>query len=173
MTRTKPRLALIAAFVANRVIGADGALPWRLRTDLRRFKAVTMGKPVLMGRKTWESLAKPLPGRANLVLSRAPAFLAPGGWVLPNLPSALAFADAIADCMQADEIFVIGGETLYAQTLAIADRLYLTEVDASPAGDAHFPAFSAEDFQETAREPVRAAPHDAHAFCFRVLDRRR
>lgn len=172
MTAPKARICLIVAMGANRVIGQSGALPWRLRTDLRRFKALTMGKPVLMGRKTWDSIGKPLPGRANLVLSRAGGFLAPGAWVLTHLPLALAFANAIAARQNAEEICVIGGETLYAQTLPIADRLYLTHVAASPIGDAHFPEFSQTDFEESAREIVAAGPHDAFETCFRVLDRR-
>ena len=172
MTAKNARISLIVAMGANRVIGQNGALPWRLRTDMRRFKALTMGKPVLLGRTTWDSIGKPLPGRANLVLSRDGTFVAPGAWALTNLPLALAFAGAIAARQNAEEIFVIGGEKLYAQTLPMADRLYLTHVDASLDGDAHFPQFPESDFQESAQEMVAAGPHDAFATCFRVLDRR-
>lgn len=173
MTSSKARLCLIAAMGTNRVIGADGALPWRLRTDLRRFKALTMGKPILMGRKTWESIGRALPGRANIVLSQDRALLVAGGWVMPSLASALALGQAIAARMHANEVCVIGGETLYAQTLALAERLYLTQVDASPDGDARFPNFDAADFLERSREDIPAGPQDAFATCYRVLDRRR
>lgn len=173
MISPAPRLCLIAALGSNRVIGAEGSLPWRLRTDLRRFKALTHGKPVLMGRKTWDSIGKPLPNRANLVLSREAGFGAPGGWVLSSLPAALAFARAIAAKTQADEIYVIGGQMLYAQTLALADRLYLTHVAASPSGNAFFPQFDEGDFQECQREDIPAGPGDEHASVFRALDRRR
>lgn len=171
MTQSTPRLALIVAMGANRVIGANGALPWHLGTDLRRFKALTMGKPIVMGRKTWESIGRPLPGRASIVLSQARDFLAPGGWVMGSLAAALAHARAIAAHMQADEICIIGGATLYGQTLALADRLYLTEVEASPAGDVRFPDFAPGDFHEHSREIIPAGPRDAHATCYRVLDR--
>jgi dihydrofolate reductase len=161
-------LSLIVARARNGVIGRDGAIPWRLSTDLRRFKTRTMGKPVVMGHKTWESFPqRPLPGRANLVLSRDPEFRAEGGWTFSALDAALAAARA----MTREEIFIVGGAALYGETLAIADRLYLTEVDAAPEGDVRLPAFDEARFRETAREAFPAGPRDAHAFVIRTLER--
>lgn len=165
------QLALVAAMGRNRVIGRDGALPWRLASDLKRFKAATLGKPILMGRATWESLGRPLPGRANLILTRNPRLLAPDCWVYSELEAALAAGRALAAATGADELCVIGGETLYAQTIAQADRLYISEVDASPDGDAHFPDFDAADFRETSREALVPGPRDDHGFVWRVLER--
>ena len=121
----------------NGVIGRDGTLPWRLKSDLANFRAVTMGKPVIMGRKTWDSLPKkPLPGRKNIVLSRDRDFRAEGAWSFSDFPAALAAARAMAAADGADEVSVIGGAALYALALPLADRLYLTEVDCAPQGDA-------------------------------------
>lgn len=166
-------LSLIVARAQNRVIGRDGGLPWRLSSDLKRFKAITMGKPMLMGRKTWDSLPnKPLPGRKNIVLTRDKDFRAPGAWVFSDLAAALAAARAMAAADGVDEVNVIGGAALYAETLPLADRLYLTEVDSAPEGDAHFPAFEEAAFREAAREDFPAGPKDDHAFAVRTLERR-
>ncbi|HNK33609.1 MAG TPA: type 3 dihydrofolate reductase, partial [Plasticicumulans sp.] len=140
-------LSQIVAIGRNRVIGAGNALPWRLPDDLAHFKRLTLGKPVLMGRKTWESLGRPLPGRDNLVITRNPGYHAAGARVFASLDTAL------AACSDAPEIMLIGGAELYAQTLPICDRLYLTEVDAAPDGDAFFPALDPADWRETAAEP--------------------
>jgi dihydrofolate reductase len=162
-------LSLVVARGRNNVIGAEGAIPWRLSSDMRRFKAVTMGKPVLMGRKTWESFPqKPLPGRPNLVLTRDSNFRAEGAWTFSSLDAALAAARA----MDGDEVCVIGGGALYGETLAIANRIYLTEVDAAPAGDAFFPPFDESAFRETGREAFVAGRRDDHAFVIRTLERR-
>lgn len=167
------KLSLIVARARNGVIGRDGGLPWRLSSDLKRFKSITMGKPMLMGRKTWDSLPnKPLPGRKNIVLTRDQNFRAPGAWVFSDLAAALAAARAIAAADGADEVNVIGGAALYAETLPLADRLYLTEVDCAPEGDAHFPAFAEAAFREAAREDFPAGPKDDHAFAVRTLERR-
>lgn len=162
-------LSLIVARARNGVIGRDNKIPWRLSSDMRRFKATTMGKPVVMGRKTWDSFpTKPLPGRPNLVLSRDPGFRAEGAWTFSALPTALAAARA----MTQEEICIVGGGALYAETLPVADRIYLTEVDAAPEGDAFFPAFDESAFREVAREAFPAAPKDEHAFVIRTLERR-
>lgn len=165
------KLALIVARGANNVIGVDGDLPWKLSSDLKRFKAITMGKPVIMGRKTWASIGRPLPGRPNLVVTRDANFKAVGASVWSNLDVAIAAGHAMACTSGVDEVCVIGGGELYAQTIDRADRLYLTDVDASPKGDAVFPVFSDFDWHETSREDFLSGSKDDHAFCIRVLDR--
>lgn len=166
-------VALIVARAKNGVIGRDGGLPWRLSSDLKRFKALTMGKPVLMGRKTWDSLpVKPLPGRPNIVLTRDATFRADGVWSFSDIAAALAAARAIAVAHDAAEVAVIGGTALFALTLPLADKLYLTEVDAAPEGDARFPALDEAAFTEVAREEFPAGPRDDHAFVLRTLERR-
>ena len=140
------RICLIAALAANRVIGKDNALPWHLAADLKRFKALTMGHPVLMGRKTYESIGKPLPGRRNLVITRRRDYRAPGCEVVHSLDAAL------AACHGAGEIFVIGGAQLYREALPRAERLELTEIHAQVEGDACFPEFSRDDWREATRE---------------------
>ncbi|HHW76820.1 MAG TPA: type 3 dihydrofolate reductase [Xanthomonadaceae bacterium] len=153
------RLALIAALARNRVIGRDNRLPWHLPADLRFFRQATMGKPLLMGRRTWESIGRPLPGRRMIVLSRDPGCQAPGCAVARSLDQALAIAGAVP------EIMVIGGASLYAQTLPLAERLYLTVVEADVPGDVWFP-----DWDERAWRLVweEAHPADAaHAWPYR------
>ncbi|MGE3302501.1 MAG: dihydrofolate reductase [Hyphomonadaceae bacterium] len=163
------RLSLVVARARNGVIGREGALPWRLAGDMAHFRQATMGKPVLMGRKTWDSFPKrPLPGRANLVLTRDAGFRAAGGWTFSDFPAALAAARA----MTAEEVCVIGGAALYALALPLADRLYITEVDATPDGDAHFPDFDEAAFREIAREDFPADAKNDHAFALRTLARR-
>lgn len=127
------KISLIAAVAENGVIGRDGQLPWRLPADLQHFKAVTLGKPVVMGRKTWQSLGRPLPGRRNIVISRNPLFRAEGAEVFSTFEQALAVLGA------AEEVMVIGGGELYRAAWTRADTLYLTRVHAAPAGDTRFP----------------------------------
>ena len=167
-----PHLALVVARARNGVIGRDGDLPWRLRSDLQRFKAVTMGKPCIMGRRTWESLPlKPLPGRLNLVLSKDESFLARGALVCTTLDEAVEIARETAEEDGVDEICVIGGTALFAAALPRAKRLYLTEVEAAPEGDAVFPAFDEAVWKEVSSEAHPAGEKDDHAFVFRVLER--
>ncbi len=144
-----PRVCLIAALAANRVIGRNNALPWRLPADLRRFKALTMGHPVLMGRKTHESIGKPLPGRRNLVLTRDRRYEAPGCEVAHSLEQ------AIGACRGAGDIFIIGGAELYREALGRAHCLEFTEIHAQFEGDAVFPEFSMAEWRETGRETHR------------------
>lgn len=168
-------LSLIVARGRNGVIGREGALPWKLSSDMARFKAITMGKPVLMGRKTWDSLPakfRPLPGRSNIVLTRDPSFSAPDAWAFSDLAAAIAAAKAMAAADGVDEFNVIGGAALYAETLPLADRLYITEVDAAPSGDAVFPAFDETRFREISSEHVPAGAKDDHNVILRVLARR-
>jgi len=170
---TLPHIALVVARARNGVIGRDGDLPWRLRSDLQRFKAVTMGKPCIMGRRTWESLPlKPLPGRLNLVLSKDESFLAKGALVCTTLDEAVEIARETAEEDGVEEICVIGGTALFAMALPRAKRLYLTEVEAEPEGDAVFPAFDEAAWVEVSSEPHPAGEKDDHAFVFRVLERR-
>lgn len=167
------RIALIAAVAENGTIGRDGRLPWRLSGDLRHFKALTLGKPVVMGRKTWDSLGRPLPGRPNIVVSRDPAFAPDGAEAAGGLAAALDRARALAEAAGAGEIMVIGGAALYAAALPVADRLYLTEVHADVAGDTHFPQLDPGAWRETARERHPAGEKDEHAYSFVVLVRTR
>lgn len=142
-------VSLIAAMAKNRAIGLDNRLPWRLPEDLAHFKRTTMGKPVIMGRKTWESLGRPLPGRLNLVVTRNPDWQADGCVAVASLDAALAAAGPV------DEAFVIGGAELYGHALARADRLYLTEIGIEVAGDAFFPEFDRTGWREAWREDHR------------------
>lgn len=164
MSAARQRISLIAALARNRVIGRAGALPWHLPEDLRRFKALTLGHPVLMGRRTWESIGRPLPGRRNVVITRQATFPAPGAEVFHDLRAAL---EAVADD---PEVFVIGGGELYEAALPFADRLHLTELHAEVQGDALFPPVDWAAWTQTSREP-RTAP-DGTAFDFVVYDRR-
>jgi len=170
-------ISLVVARGRNGVIGRDGDLPWRLRSDLQRFKAITIGKPCLMGRKTWESLPlRPLPGRLNLVLTRDQSYeaegMAKGALVCATLDEAIEIARETAEEDNVDEICVIGGTALFEAALPRARRLYVTEVDAAPEGDARFPDFDPADWTEVSSEPHEAGEKDDHAFTFRVLERR-
>jgi len=157
-------LTLIAALAQNRVIGRDGDLPWRLPDDLKRFKRLTVGKTVLMGRKTWVSLGRPLPDRDNWVLTRDAAFKPAGAMVFANLDEALKAG-------QGRELVVIGGAELYRQTLPLATRLELTEVLAEVDGDTLFPAIDAGQWQTIASEDHPADERHVHAFRFVTLQR--
>jgi dihydrofolate reductase len=156
-------ISLVVAAAENGVIGHRGALPWRLPEDLKRFKALTMGKPVIMGRKTWDSLPKrPLPGRTNIVVTRNRNFGADGALVAHNFADALAQADA-------GEVMVIGGEAIFSEALPLADTIHLTEVAASPEGDAFMPPIDRGEWREIARE----GPYEANglAYSFVTLTR--
>jgi dihydrofolate reductase len=157
----------------NGVIGKEGALPWRLKSDLALFKQVTMGKPVIMGRKTWESLPrKPLPGRTNIVLSRDGSFEARGALVCEEFSEAVSIAREQAHDDGAGEVCVIGGASVFALALAKAQRLYLTEVDAEVDGDVTLPPVDEARWREVRRETRPASEADQYAFTFRVLERR-
>ncbi len=161
-----------AARGRNGVIGLDGALPWRLRTDLRHFRDLTFGKPVIMGRKTWDSLPRrPLSGRTNIVLSRDGRFAPAGAVVCEDFAQAVQIGREQAADDGAEEVCVIGGEALFALALPRARRIYLTEVDAAPAGDAWFPPLDERDWREVARAARPAGPEDDHDTVFRVLER--
>ena len=171
-----PAIALVVARGTNGVIGVGGDLPWKLRSDLQRFKAVTLGKPCIMGRATWESLPlKPLPGRLNLVLTRDLSYQesgkARGAITCASLDEAIDIARETAVDDDVHEICVIGGTAVFEAVLPRAKRLYITEVEAEPKGDAWFPAFDESLFRETENERHDAAEKDDHDFTFRVLER--
>ena len=164
-------LCLIAAMGENRVIGVDNQLPWRLPGDLKYFKARTLGKPVVMGRKTWDSLDRPLPGRLNLVVSRQAGLQLEGAEVFASLPEALQRAQAWAQEQGVDEVMLIGGAQLYEQALPLAERLYLTRVALSPVGDAWFPPFEGPQWQRTACTE-HAAEGEAPGHSYEIWQRR-
>lgn len=153
-----PRLSIIAAVAANGIIGKDNRMPWHLPEDLKRFKALTMGHPMIMGRKTWESLPGLLPGRPHIVVSRNADYRAEGATVVSSLDAAIAAAG------DSDEVFVIGGAELYAQALAAADRLQLTEIAADFVGDTRFPKYDRSAWRQIAREAHRADAGFDYAF---------
>jgi dihydrofolate reductase len=156
----------------NGVIGRGDALPWRLKTDMQRFRTLTLGKPIVMGRKTWESLPRrPLPGRLNLVLTRDPTFEAEGAVICNDLTEALEIAREQAAEDGKDEVCVIGGADLFALALPRARRIYLTEVEGDPEGDVAMPAIDEASWREVRREVVAAGPDDEFATVFRVLER--
>jgi len=166
-------IALVVAMAENRVIGIDGGLPWRLPSDLRRFRQITMGKPVIMGRKTWESIGKPLAGRANIVVSRDRGFAAQGAQAAASLHAALDLArnaEIAPDVMA--EICVIGGGQIYAEALPMADRLYVTHVSAMPQGDTLFPAIESDHWEAVVREALAAGERDSADLEFVTYERR-
>jgi dihydrofolate reductase len=167
---TRP-LALVAAIADNGVIGRDNRLIWRIRTDLRRFRDLTWGKPMIMGRKTHESIGKPLPGRETVVVTRDRSFAAPGVHVAHDIDEAITRADEIAERIAASEIAVVGGAEIYRQTLPRAQRLYLTFVHAEPEGDVRFPGFDRSEFRETRRREGTKGPDDEHPFTMVDLER--
>lgn len=166
------RLSLVVAVAQNGVIGRDNAMPWRLPGDLKRFKAITMGKPIIMGRKTFESIGRPLPGRVNIVLSRDPGFKPDRVRVVRDFASAVELAGAAAAAGGVSEIMVIGGAAIYRLALPEADRIYLTQVHDAPEGDTNFPALDAADWVEVSRERHPAGPGDSCDCSFVVMDRR-
>jgi len=166
------RLALIWAMTRNRVIGRDNDLPWHLPDEMRHFIRSTVGKPVIMGRKQFESMGKPLPKRTNIVLSRNSGFSPDGVIVARDIDSAIAEAERAAARTGAEEIMVIGGAEIYALTLARADRLYYTLIDAELEGDTVFPAFDESQWREISRETHAPDARHAYAYTIRVLERR-
>jgi dihydrofolate reductase len=163
-------LCLIAALAENRVIGRDNQLPWHLPADLKHFKALTLGKPIIMGRKTWDSLGRPLPGRLNLVVSRQAGLQLEGAEVFASLEQAIGRASQWANEQGVDELMLIGGAQLYEQGLSLAARLYLTRVALSPPGDAWFPAVSEQSWQLVDSEQ-HPASEQSPAYCFEIWQR--
>lgn len=165
------QLALIVAQSQNRVIGRNNALPWYLPEDLKYFKAVTLGKVIIMGRKTYESIGRPLPGRTNIVVSRDPDYKREGIQVVRSLPQAIEQARAISASSGAEEALVIGGAELYAQALPLVQRLYLTQVHQSVEGDAFFPELDESQWRQVSRQDFEAVAPNPHNYSFVVFDR--
>jgi dihydrofolate reductase len=165
-------LVLVVAVAENGVIGRKGQLPWRIPGDLKHFKAVTMGKPMVMGRKTYDSIGKPLPGRASIVLTRDKNWRADGVLVGNTLDDVLRIADGEARKTGATEIAVIGGSALFKETLPIAAKIELTEVHAKPEGDIYFPDYDRAAFRETRREGPLQSDKDDHSYSVVTLERK-
>ena len=170
---SKPAVGVtfVVAVADNDVIGQGGGLPWRLKSDMQHFRAATMGKPVVMGRKTYLSIGKPLAGRTNIVVSRDRAFTAPGVLVAPSIEAALTVARGDALRRGAAEIAVIGGADIYAQTMTAADRLVVTRVHLRPGGETKFPSVDPNVWKEVERAEHRAGPHDEADFTIVVYER--
>ncbi|MEQ9143777.1 MAG: dihydrofolate reductase [Parvibaculaceae bacterium] len=165
-------ISFVVAIAENSVIGQGGDLPWKISGDMKHFKAVTLGKPIIMGRKTWESFPRrPLPGRPNLIVTRNADYDAPGGEVFTSVEAALARAKELCGELGVDEIMILGGAEIYAATLPMADRIYLTRVHASPEGDTSFPDFDPADWKEVrnVRQPKDEGDSDEYSLI--VLER--
>ncbi len=163
----RPRISLIVAMARNRVIGTNNTLPWHLPADLKHFKALTMGHHIVMGRKTYESIGKPLPGRISVVVTRN------AGYAPPGVITANSLEAAISACDGENEIFIIGGAELYRQSITFADRIYLTEIDADISGDAHFTELDHTLWKEAGRESHVRDEKNAYPYQFVIYDRKR
>lgn len=166
-------VTLVVAIAENGVIGKDGGLPWKLSSDLKHFRALTLGKPVIMGRKTFESIGKPLDGRDNIVVTRNPDFEAEGILLALSFEQALRVARELAIGRGADDIAVIGGAQIYAEALAVADAIELTEVHAAPDGDTYFPPLDEREWREVSRQRHAAGRKDSGDYSFVRLERAR
>ncbi|HYC45759.1 MAG TPA: dihydrofolate reductase [Burkholderiales bacterium] len=160
-----PRISLLVAMAKNRAIGKDNRIPWHLPNELKLFKNLTMGHHIVMGRKTYESIGRLLPGRTTVIVTHQRGYQVPGAIVAHSVK------EALEACRGDDEIFVIGGAEIFRETLPIADRIYLTIVDAEPAGDTFMPEFETSDWREVASQQFTPDEKHAHAFRFTVLDR--
>ena len=165
--RRKRRISLVVAMAKNRVIGAGNAIPWHLPDELKLFKRITMGHHIVMGRRTYESIGRLLPGRTTVIVTRQSGYHVPGAVVAHSL------AEAVAACAGDDEIFVIGGGELYKSALPLADRLHLTTVEAEPAGDTFMPEFDLGEWREICSEFHPADAAHRHAYRYAVYDRNR
>jgi dihydrofolate reductase len=166
-------LVFVAAVARNGIIGAKGGLPWRLSSDLKRFKALTWGKPLVMGRKTFESIGRALPGRDTIVVTRDPAFSPPGVFVAHDLDAGVALAPERASDKGADDIIIGGGGEIFAQTIARASRLFITEIALDADGEARFPPIDPDEWREISRETGERGPRDDADFAFVNYQRRR
>lgn len=165
------KLSLIVAMAENGVIGKDNALPWKISSDLKYFKKMTMGKPIIMGRKTFQSIGKPLPGRVNIVITRDKTFSVEGVITALSLEMALEVGLNMARVKKVDEVMVIGGAEIYQLCLPEADRLYLTRVHGDVTGDTTFPALNSDDWLEYSHKRYKAGEKDSHDYSLIVLDR--
>ncbi len=165
------QVSMVAAVAENNVIGAENDMPWRLSTDLKRFKALTLGKPVIMGRKTFESIGKPLPGRLNIVISRQTGLSIDGVVLVANLDAALELAKREAFKKGENEIMITGGGEIYKQAMSFADKLYITHVHAKPSGDTLFPEIDAHSWRVTYEEETKEGEKDNAATVYRIYER--
>ncbi|WP_375612018.1 MULTISPECIES: dihydrofolate reductase [unclassified Bartonella] len=165
-------ICLIAAVAENGVIGREGVMPWHLSTDLQRFKALTLGKPIVMGRKTWDSIGRPLLGRTNIVITRDCTFCAEGAVVAHSLSQACSLATNVASQNDVEEIFIIGGGEIFQQGLHMADKIFLTEVLASIEGDSFFPVFDKEKWTIVQTQDIPKGDKDSHPTRFVVYERK-
>jgi dihydrofolate reductase len=166
------QIVLVAAIGDNNVIGNDGALPWRLSSDLKHFRALTLNRPVIMGRKTFESIGRALDRRTNIVVSRSLERVGQGVVLATSIDAALAFARADAEKRRVNEIMVIGGGDIFAALMPRADRLEITHVHAAPEGDAFFPPIDPQQWQQRSRREIAAGPKDSSAFALETYVRR-
>ncbi|MTI19174.1 dihydrofolate reductase [Rhodobacteraceae bacterium RKSG542] len=165
-------ISMISAVAENGVIGADNDMPWHISTDLKFFKKTTLGKPVIMGRRTFQSIGKPLPGRTNIVITRDSAFKPEGALVVPSLEEAITLAQSSANVQGIDEIMVIGGGQIYAMAMPMANRLYITRVHAKPEGDTKFPDIREADWELVERTPFERGPKDTADTSLEIYQRR-
>jgi dihydrofolate reductase len=165
-------VAIIAAVAANGVIGDHNRIPWRLPSDFAHFKRLTIGKPLIMGRRTFESIGRPLPGRTNIIVSRQQGYKAEGAVVFSDLGGALDHAQHVAALDRANEVMIGGGAEIYAQALPIADRMYITHVGIAPEGDTHFPRVDLEQWKESGVIQVPSNPDDTAQFRIKVYRRK-
>ncbi|KAB2702681.1 MULTISPECIES: dihydrofolate reductase [Brucella] len=172
MSVQEPIVSIIVAAAENGVIGRDNDMPWRLSTDLKRFKALTLGKPVIMGRRTWESIGRPLPGRPNIVVTRDNGFQAEGASAIGSLEEAIALGQKLAADLGVEEVCVIGGGKIYAQALPLADHIHLTRVLAEIDGDTHFPEIDLQIWRVVSQEDVPAGDKDSHPTRYFVYEKR-
>jgi dihydrofolate reductase len=161
------KISLIVAMASNRAIGLNNKMPWHLSADLKKFKEITMGAPILMGRKTYESIGRPLPGRTNIIISRNPSYSQQGCLVFNDINQAL------ASCADAEEVFVIGGSDFYKSMLPVADTLYLTLIHQEFSGDTFFPEIDAEQWIEVDREDIKDDPDVTFSYSFLKLEKRK
>jgi len=166
------KIVLVAAIGENNVIGRNGELPWRLKSDLAHFRRVTINKPVVMGRKTFQSIGQPLKDRTNIVITRDPVFAAPGVLTANSFKAAMALAGQDAETRGGDEVMIIGGSDVFAESLPLADRLEITHVHVAPAGDVTFPAIDPNVWRETSRTEHAAGPQDDAPFAVVTYERR-
>jgi dihydrofolate reductase len=166
-------VSIVAAVAENGVIGADGGLPWSISSDLKAFRRITMGKPIIMGRKTFATLPGPLDGRPNIVITRDSLFEVEGVTAVSSLGDALVVGRVLARTSGADEVMIIGGAEIYGLALPLVDRIYLTRVHASPSGDVLFPALEPAEWEQVSREPLIRGERDQFATTLEVLERRR
>lgn len=165
------KVALIAAFAQNLVVGINNSLPWHLPEDLKYFKRTTSGKAIIMGRKTYESIGRPLPNRTNIVISRNPDFSAEGVVIVASIEEAIKHAESVNTINGVDEVMIIGGAAIYQASLPMADRLYLTHVHANVEGDAYFPKVDFDQWKEVAREDFNKDESNPYDYSFSVYDK--